>query len=542
MAFFRKWPWRLHGDHFVAHRAELQLRCLPRTAVTFSVSTLFLQAPFLAVILASGNGMPDAGIALLGGWFAALAFAVTPFATPWSKRRPLWVLHSLWAASLSAVLSVPLASYFMCRCHCDSGSRRCFGGDSDTGVLAAHLSLLSLSTLPCMLFRLPLMHAASPALLGVLLECLVLGMCPHGLPTTLVAMLLSFSTVCMLSVSAFAWRQREALDRLQFDVLCDIIGGEKDLASKLLKRLHLAMSHRVLLQHDGQATGTDGLAVTEIRRLLTSSTTPSKGDGHLLHDVQQTVAMLETKSTRYSTEAVEGGSAAEGEAHLDRQTTSWLISALPVDTQERIAARNRTGGSPKMHRASRGHRSLGLWSGAAGGRAERRSKRHNDSPDKKVGFSATTEEEQDTSSAHGAAVVEQVVRSLADDARTLASEALGAWGADVIEIDRRSNGHSLLLLGELLFEHHGLIEVFSIDRPTLRVFLHALESGYGSNPYHNSIHGADVMLSTHLALTKLKLVERLTPLQLLSSLLAAIIHDFNHPVRSRALAHHTEAA
>ena len=87
----------------------------------------------------------------------------------------------------------------------------------------------------------------------------------------------------------------------------------------------------------------------------------------------------------------------------------------------------------------------------------------------------------------------------------------------------------LLLIGEALLEHHGLYQACHVERATARRFLRALEAGYGDNPYHNAMHGADVALGVHRFLTKFNLVSRLTKLQLLAAIVGAIVHDFNHP-------------
>ena len=41
----------------------------------------------------------------------------------------------------------------------------------------------------------------------------------------------------------------------------------------------------------------------------------------------------------------------------------------------------------------------------------------------------------------------------------------------------------LLLVAEELLDKHGLVEQFSLDRPTLRRFLERLEADYGGNPH-----------------------------------------------------------
>ena len=85
-----------------------------------------------------------------------------------------------------------------------------------------------------------------------------------------------------------------------------------------------------------------------------------------------------------------------------------------------------------------------------------------------------------------------------------------------------------------VFDHHGLRQSCRIDRATFGRFLLRAEHGYGANPYHNSMHAADVLMSTHLFLTKYGLVTRLTHLELLAALLGAIVHDFNHPGTTNA--------
>jgi hypothetical protein len=59
--------------------------------------------------------------------------------------------------------------------------------------------------------------------------------------------------------------------------------------------------------------------------------------------------------------------------------------------------------------------------------------------------------------------------------------------------------------------------------------------GYGDNAYHNSCHGADVALSVHRFLVEYQLLARLTKLDILAALVAAMAHDFNHPCARKTL-------
>ena len=112
--------------------------------------------------------------------------------------------------------------------------------------------------------------------------------------------------------------------------------------------------------------------------------------------------------------------------------------------------------------------------------------------------------------------------------------ALDTWSNDCICLEAQSSANCLVLVAEAILDRHGLVEACHLDRGTLRAFLLEIQSRYGSGQYHNSVHGADVMLSTHLFLTKFGVVGRLTKLQLLAALLGAVVHDFNHPGTSNA--------
>lgn len=104
------------------------------------------------------------------------------------------------------------------------------------------------------------------------------------------------------------------------------------------------------------------------------------------------------------------------------------------------------------------------------------------------------------------------------------------WTFDVLEVAALSNGRPLLVVGFALFNKYGLIEKFNIDQTKLRNFLNAIESGYQNMPYHNSTHAADVSRTVHYFLHNLKC--NMTDEELLASVTASIIHDFDHPGRT----------
>ena len=69
---------------------------------------------------------------------------------------------------------------------------------------------------------------------------------------------------------------------------------------------------------------------------------------------------------------------------------------------------------------------------------------------------------------------------------------------------------------------------------TFSSFLVAIESRYGSNPYHNSMHAADVLITMHLFLSETDVASQLPKVVLLAAFVGAICHDFNHPGTSNA--------
>ena len=76
----------------------------------------------------------------------------------------------------------------------------------------------------------------------------------------------------------------------------------------------------------------------------------------------------------------------------------------------------------------------------------------------------------------------------------------------------------------------GLISSFAMDPADLSAFFRVVEGGYdSSNPYHTSIHAADVTQAIHVFCQQPALRPHLTHLELLATLTAAMCHDLDHP-------------
>ena len=85
-------------------------------------------------------------------------------------------------------------------------------------------------------------------------------------------------------------------------------------------------------------------------------------------------------------------------------------------------------------------------------------------------------------------------------------------------------------IGYDLLNRYGIIHKFKIAPSTLEVFLNRVEEGYCRyrNPYHNNLHAADVTQTMHHMLCQTGLMNWLTDLEIFATLLAALIHDYEH--------------
>eukprot|EP00466_Bigelowiella_natans_P020331 jgi/Bigna1/43849/e_gw1.85.22.1 len=103
------------------------------------------------------------------------------------------------------------------------------------------------------------------------------------------------------------------------------------------------------------------------------------------------------------------------------------------------------------------------------------------------------------------------------------------WNFDLFEVDTFTKGQPLLFITITLFQKYDFIRKYSIDPMKLRNFVSRIEAGYIHNPYHNSLHAADVVRSSHYFLRAAGLNGYMKPLEMLSLLVAAVIHDYEHP-------------
>lgn len=109
-----------------------------------------------------------------------------------------------------------------------------------------------------------------------------------------------------------------------------------------------------------------------------------------------------------------------------------------------------------------------------------------------------------------------------------------SWSFNVIELERVTNKRPLTWLGMAILRHFNVPATLQCSETTIRDWLAVIEANYHDNPYHNSTHAADVMQATAFFLRSKRITAALDPMDQAISLIAAIIHDIDHPGRNSA--------
>nr|CAD7573159.1 unnamed protein product [Timema californicum] len=118
-------------------------------------------------------------------------------------------------------------------------------------------------------------------------------------------------------------------------------------------------------------------------------------------------------------------------------------------------------------------------------------------------------------------------------------ERVCQWPFNAFTLDTVTGGRSLPVLCVHLFHWYGLMDHFNLDVVRVWKLFSLIEEGYHStNPYHNSIHATDVTQAMHCFLQEEQIRTHLTPLEIMSSLIAAVTHDLDHPGNTSVLENH----
>ncbi|XP_040146400.1 3',5'-cyclic-AMP phosphodiesterase 4A isoform X2 [Ictidomys tridecemlineatus] len=109
-------------------------------------------------------------------------------------------------------------------------------------------------------------------------------------------------------------------------------------------------------------------------------------------------------------------------------------------------------------------------------------------------------------------------------------ENLSKWGLNIFCVSDYAGGRSLSCIMYTIFQERDLLKKFHIPVDTMVTYMLTLEDHYHADvAYHNSLHAADVLQSTHVLLATPALDAVFTDLEILAALFAAAIHDVDHP-------------
>ncbi|XP_072004425.1 high affinity cAMP-specific and IBMX-insensitive 3',5'-cyclic phosphodiesterase 8A isoform X3 [Engystomops pustulosus] len=109
------------------------------------------------------------------------------------------------------------------------------------------------------------------------------------------------------------------------------------------------------------------------------------------------------------------------------------------------------------------------------------------------------------------------------------------WEFDIFELEAATHKRPLVYLGLKMFARFGVCSFLNCSEVTLRSWLHIIESNYhSSNAYHNSTHSADVLHATAYFLCKERVKQSLDQIDEVAALIAATVHDVDHPGRTNS--------
>ena len=115
---------------------------------------------------------------------------------------------------------------------------------------------------------------------------------------------------------------------------------------------------------------------------------------------------------------------------------------------------------------------------------------------------------------------------------TFLRDNISNWDMNIFEVDQLSQGYPLTATAFVIFQTHDLFNKCKIDESTFLHYLGDVENAYRDNPYHNGLHAADVVFNANILLSCDTILTVLQDWMILGLIIAAAIHDCDHPGRT----------
>lgn len=110
------------------------------------------------------------------------------------------------------------------------------------------------------------------------------------------------------------------------------------------------------------------------------------------------------------------------------------------------------------------------------------------------------------------------------------NDNIDVWGMDMFHLNDITNGHPLIATACAIFRKRDLWKACKLHKTKFIRYIMEIESLYHpSNAYHNCMHAADVMHTVHTLLNLATFEGSFMPLEIISLLVAAAVHDVDHP-------------
>ena len=103
------------------------------------------------------------------------------------------------------------------------------------------------------------------------------------------------------------------------------------------------------------------------------------------------------------------------------------------------------------------------------------------------------------------------------------------WNFNTFFVHDCSGKEPIQVIGSYSISRYGLDELFTIPEVTIKNYFKKIENGYRDNPYHNSIHGADVLCSYLYLVNNSDIYKHMSSTELLGGIIATSGHDIGHP-------------
>ncbi|CAI4231615.1 unnamed protein product [Auanema sp. JU1783] len=109
------------------------------------------------------------------------------------------------------------------------------------------------------------------------------------------------------------------------------------------------------------------------------------------------------------------------------------------------------------------------------------------------------------------------------------------WSFDILQLEKVTEHHALTQLGMKVFDRWKVADLLGCNEEVMHRWLATIEAHYHSgNAYHNATHAADVLQATSYFLESSSVAGYVSENHAVAALIAAAVHDLDHPGRGNA--------